>query len=103
MGLTESKIKDLHDKKFDDLYKKHKTEWDTMVDNAFEFAKKHIAGGATPRADDVLKALLPMLEVNELLRKHQEDNRARFKRFREYFGDYIIDQHLGGTSQEKKK
>lgn len=102
MGLTESKIKDLEDKKFDKLYKKHDDAWDTMVENAFEFAKQHIASGHDPRPDDILKALLPMLEVNENLRSHQEDNHARFKHFREFFGDYIIDQYLQHKEAEKK-
>ena len=102
MGLTESKIRDLKEKKFDKLYTKHEEAWRKLVRTAYEFAKKNISGGANPRPDDILKALLPMLEVNEDLRKHQEDNRARYKRFREYFGDYIIDQELAGFKEEKK-
>jgi len=94
VGLTESKIKDLEDKNFHKLYDRHKDAWNTMVGNAFDFAKQHITAGHDPRPDDILKALLPMLEVNENLRNHQEDNRARFKHFREFFGDYIIDQYL---------
>jgi hypothetical protein len=43
VGLTESKIKDLQDKKFDKLYTKHEEAWRTMVRNAFAFAKKSIA------------------------------------------------------------
>lgn len=95
MGLTESKIKDLEDKKFDKLYSKHVEDWQEMVANAYEFAKQHITAGRDPRPDDILKALLPMLEVDEDLRNHQEDNKARFKHYREYFGDYIIDKYLG--------
>jgi len=101
MGLTESKIKDLHDKKFDKLYEKHEEVWRTMVRDANGFAKEHIAGGHTPRPDDILKALVPMLEVNEILRKHQEDVRARYKRFREYFGEYIIDQELSHKAKKE--
>jgi hypothetical protein len=102
LGLTEAKIKDLKDKQFDKLYEKHKQEWEKMATDAHEFAKKHISGGHEPRPDDVLKALLPMLEVNENLRKHQEDNRARYKRFREFFGDYIVDHHRKYKPEEKK-
>ena len=102
MGLTESKIKDLHDKKFDRLYTKHEDAWRTMVRNAYAFTKKNVADGDDPRPDDILKVLLPMLEVNEELRKHQEDVHARYRRFREYFGDYIIDQELSHTPKEKK-
>jgi hypothetical protein len=93
LGLTELKIKDLHDKKFDDLYTEYEAEWIALAASAYDFTKAHISKGE-PLADDVLKTLLPMLEVNERLRKHQEDNHARYKRFREFFGEYIIEQKL---------
>jgi hypothetical protein len=92
VALTESKIKDLQDKEFDKLFKKHKDEWLEMVGVAYYFTKTNITGGNEPRQDDVLKGLLPMLEVNENLRKHQEEVHARYRRFREYFGEYIIDE-----------
>jgi hypothetical protein len=98
VGLTESKLKDLKDKKFDKLYEKHEKEWIAIADNAYAAAKDHICGGHIPRPDDVLKMLLPMLEPNETLRKHQEDVRARYKRFREAFCEYMIDKR-----QEAKK
>ena len=94
MGLTEAKIKDLEEKKFDKLYTKHEKAWLEMVGDAYEFAKEHVTGGRPPRPDDVLKLLLPELEVSKDLRNHQEDNRARFKHFRDYFGDYIIDKYF---------
>jgi hypothetical protein len=93
VGLTEAKIKDLEDKKFDKLYAKHKAEWANIVADAYDFAKQNITDGRTPRADDVLKALMVILEVNENLRNHQEEHHAKYPRFREYFGDYIIDKH----------
>lgn len=92
MGLTEAKIKDLQDKKFDKLYDKYQEEWDAMAENAYNTARDHICAGAVPRPDDVLKMLLPMLETNEHLRKHQETVHARYVRFREAFGEYMIDK-----------
>jgi hypothetical protein len=103
MGLTESKIKDLIDKKFDTLYDKHKAAWLGMVGDAYEFAEDHITGGNPPRPDDVLKLLLAELEVSEDLRKHQEDNHARYKHFREFFGDYIIDKFFQHKAAEEAK
>ena len=93
MSLTESKIKDLHDKRFDKLYEKHQDEWLEMVGNAYKVAKDNICGGNDPRQDDVLKILMPILEPNERLRKHQEENRARYKHFRESFAEYLIDAY----------
>ena len=100
MALTESKIRDLGDKKFDKLFEKHGEEWLQIAENAFVAARDHICGGNRPRPDDVLKMLLPMLEPNETLRKHQEDNRARYKRFREAFGEYIIDKYFETLPEE---
>ena len=94
MGLTESKKKELHDKKFDDLYLKHKADWRKMAKDACAFAKAHISNGEEPLADDILKFLLPMLEVNDTLRKHQEARHAKYSRYRISFGEYIVEEHL---------
>jgi hypothetical protein len=94
MALTEAKIKDLTDKKFDDLYEANKPEWKALAKTAYKHAKDNITGGKDPRPDDVAKALYPMLEVNEALRGHQEDNKARARRFVEWFVEYVIDQSL---------
>jgi len=100
MGLTESKIKDLEDKKFDKFHEKNKEEYDTMTSNAYNSARDHICGGSKPRPDDVLKMLLPMLEPNERLRKYQENVHARAPRYREAFGEYMIDKFFA-DQQEK--
>jgi hypothetical protein len=105
MGLTESKVKDLEDKEFDKLYEKHKDEWEQAVADAYSFAKNHVTAGRVPRSDDVLKALMITLEVNDNLRDHQDEVHAKYPRYREYFGDYIIDKHLPGliAAEGKKK
>jgi hypothetical protein len=38
--------------------------------------------------------LLPMLKPNKRLRAHQEENRARFKHFREAFAEFLIDRYF---------
>jgi hypothetical protein len=103
LGLTELKIKDLEEKKFDHLYKKHEKAWLQMVEDAYTFAKDHVTGGSPPRPDDVLKLLLAELEVSKDLRNHQEDHHARYKHFREYFGDYIIDKYFQHLIQQQVK
>jgi len=92
VGLTELKLKELQEKRFDRLFENDKKEWVELANHAFAAARDHICNGNPPRPDDILKMLLPMLEPNETLRKHQEDNRARFKHYRESFGEYVIDR-----------
>jgi hypothetical protein len=101
MALTESKIKDLEDKAFDDLYDNNEDEWLETVENAFVIARDCICGGRRPRQDDVLKMLLPMLEPNEKIRRHQEAVRARFKHYREAFGEYMIDKYFAAHPEEE--
>lgn len=102
MSLTESKVKDLEDKKFDRLFDKHKAEWTEITNDAFEVARDTICDGRHPRQDDVLKMLLPMLEPNETLRTHQEEHRARFKHYREAFAEYMIDIYYRTLKEPKK-
>ena len=103
MGLTESKIRDLQDKKFDSFYDKNHPEYETMTSDAYNSARDYICGGASPRPDDVLKMLLPMLETNEHLRKYQENVHARAPRYREAFGEFIIDKHFAAKAEEEQK
>lgn len=94
MSLTESKIIELHDKKFDKLFEKHKAEWMEVTGNAYQVTKDHVCGGKPPRQDDVLKVLTPMLETNETLRKHQEETKSRFKHYRDSYAEYMIDAYF---------
>lgn len=94
MALTEAKIKDLTAKKFDQLYEDKKAEWVALAKVAKKHARENITSNKEPRPDDIAKALHPMLEVNEALRGHQEDNRARGTRYVEWFVEYVIDQAL---------
>ena len=94
MSLTQTKVKELESKGFDDLYKKHKPLWDGLAANAKKYAQEHITGGANPRLDDILKMLLPMIESLDELRDHQDEAQARARRYQTYFAEYIIDKNV---------
>lgn len=102
MSLTESKLIDLQDKKFDKLLEKHEDEWMEITGNAYNVAKEHVCGGKAPRQDDVLKVLLPMLETNETLRKHQEQHKARFKHYREAYAEFMIDKYFKKLPEDQQ-
>jgi hypothetical protein len=103
LSLTESKVKDLLDKKFDELFEKHHAKWTDITNNAYVAARDHVCGGNKPRQDDVLKMLLPMLEPDETLRKHQENRKARFKKYREAFAEYMIDIYYKELDKKESK
>jgi hypothetical protein len=94
MALTESKIKELRDKKFDTLYEEHKAEWTKLAKTAYVYVKQNITGGNEPRPDDVAGVLLPVLKPHDEVRKHQDDKSARASRYVLMFTEYVIDQSL---------
>ena len=94
MGLTVSKLKNLEDKAFNELLDEERTKWRRFARDAQNFARKLTAESQTPRPDDVARFLSPMIEVDQSFRDHQEENRARGKRFVGWFTDYVIDTFL---------
>lgn len=55
-----------------------------------------------PLRDDILKMLLPALEPNTILRRHQEKNTARNRKFKQFFAEYIIEIVCFGLNVEDK-
>ena len=94
MALTEAKIKDLTDKKFDDLYTENEPVWQALATNAHAFAQSNITPGKEPRPDDIAGVLLPVLKAHDALRDHQEDNKAKASRFALMFTEYVVDQFI---------
>jgi hypothetical protein len=104
MALTEAKIKDLTDKKFDGLYTDHEAVWRALAKNAHDFAKANITPGKEPRPDDIAGVLHPVLKAHDALRDHQEDNKAKASRFTLMFTEYVVDQYLSkGADNAKAK
>jgi hypothetical protein len=101
MGLTEKKKADLHDKKWDDLFKKHREDWLGMASAVYDHVKKHVSGGNEPLPDDVLPNLKQMLEVNAKVRAHAEDNKSRYGHYREAFAEYIIEELYVEKAKQK--
>ena len=92
MALTEAKLKDLLDKDFHVLFDDHVAVWTDLATAAYDHAQTRISSTPEPRPDDIALVLIPMLEVNNTLRDHQDQYRAKPKRWVEYFADYVIDR-----------
>ncbi|PYX68820.1 MAG: hypothetical protein DMG72_22245 [Acidobacteria bacterium] len=96
MGWSESKKEMLEAKNFDKLFlhKKHRAKWVAAAQNAQNYARVNITHGQEPRPDDTAEALLPILNADTDLLKHQRENHATSKKYREAFADLIVDQVL---------
>jgi hypothetical protein len=94
VALTEAKIKDLTDKKFDELYVGDEAVWLALATNAHAFAKANITPGKEPRPDDIAGVLWPVLKAHDALRNHQEDNQAKASRWSLMFTEYVVDRFI---------
>lgn len=94
MGLTEAKKKNLEDKAFDNLFTAQRQKWERLARSAQGYARRNMTEGNQPRPDDVAQVLLPLVAVDKSFRDHQYENKARQRRYLDWFTDYIIDQIL---------
>jgi hypothetical protein len=85
VGLTEETIKDLQDKKFDQLFEKYLKEWNEMADNAFSLARAYISKGKTASwwcAKDAPSHARTARNAEEA----SEKEHAKYARYRIVFG-----------------
>ncbi len=74
------------------FYQQHQAMWQDAAQETYDFIKDNFPAGSLIRRDDVAKALVPVLEVNETLREKINTAKLRQKFWIKDFGDLIIDQ-----------
>ena len=74
------------------FYSKSPARWDTLAKRTYKFAKENFPQSAAVRRDDVAKALLPLLEVNEKLGDYLNKQKLKQKYWIRNFCDLIIDR-----------
>ena len=75
-----------------DLFDTDQAIWTGVAEQAYEFVTLNFPDGATVRQDDVAKALMPLLEINEGLTNALNEKKLRQKYWRNDFGDLILDR-----------
>ena len=70
MALTTVIRLRLEGKGFDTLFEQHQPRWTQMVQQAHALIALHVPGGQ-PTTDDVRKILLPMMELDGILRTYR--------------------------------
>jgi len=77
------------------FFEDHKSKWKTLAQRSYSFVKNNFPDKATIRIDDVAKALLPLLQVDEDLIKILNEKRLKQKFWFRDFGDLILDRTWG--------
>ena len=74
------------------LFTEHQAVWLEAAKQTKEFVTGNFPAGAKIRRDDVAKALIPILEVNETLKDKLNEQKLRGKFWIRDFVDLIIDR-----------
>jgi hypothetical protein len=86
---TEQRLKRV---KLHDLFSQHEVEWTKVAKTAYDFVKSTFPKNAKIRPDDVAKALEPIIEVDEKLRKYLDMKKLTQKYWISDFTDLIIER-----------
>jgi hypothetical protein len=74
------------------FFDKHEQAWLNAARETRAFVAGNFPKGSLIRRDDVAKAFIPILEVNEILREELNVNKLRGKFWIKDFADLIIDK-----------
>jgi hypothetical protein len=92
MALTLEAEQRLEAAELIDLYTDHEQTWRDACQETKSYVGTNFPPGALIRRDDVAKAFVTILEVNETLRTHLDGNKLRQKFWVRMFADLIIDR-----------
>jgi hypothetical protein len=92
MAMTLEKEQRLQDAELVAFFEKDHAMWAGVLARAYNFTKTDFPKDAIIRRDDLIKALLSVVEINEELRDFLNENKLRGKFWKELFVDLIIDR-----------
>jgi len=74
------------------LFNDYREEWKEMAQKAHDFIQQNFPSDYDVHPEDVSKALIPLLEVNDRLTHFLNESKLREKYWMKYFCDYILDR-----------
>jgi len=81
------------------LFTEHQEAWRAAAQRTYDFIKASFPADSAIRPDDVAKALLPILEVNEQLKAKLAKDKLKQRFWVSDFTDLIIDRVWEAISQ----
>jgi hypothetical protein len=74
------------------LFDKHRDMWLSAARKAKAYVRDNFRANSLIRRDDVAKPLIPVMTVNEELKKYLDSNKLRGRFWITFFVDLIIDR-----------
>ncbi len=79
-----------------ELFEADEDRWTDVARQTRVFLRNNFPGNAVIRRDDVAKAMVPILEVNQVLTDYLNENKIRGKHWIRDFADLIVDRAWDG-------
>jgi len=92
MALTLKVELKLQDTGLTGLYNLHQVTWLGLAKRSYAFVQDNFPNGSLIRRDDVAEALVPVLEVHDLLRHFLATKKLRQRYWHRWFCDLILDR-----------
>jgi hypothetical protein len=70
----------------------HEKHWRALAKKSHDFIKNNFPADYDVHQEDVCKALIILIEVNDLMNDYLSANKLKEKYWLKYFSDYILDQ-----------
>jgi len=93
VALSAEELQQLRDAGFENFYKDKEKLWRELASEAYRYTTGYVKPtGEAVRVDDVVKALVPALEVNQAFTDRLAEKRLTQKYWRTRFADLILDK-----------
>jgi hypothetical protein len=91
MSLTLEKLQKLRDAQLVAYLEGNAEPWVSMARRIYQFLQGEFPPDETPRPDDVLQIILPILRVNPTILAHFDERGLKQQYWFGYFADLILD------------
>lgn len=75
--------------------------WLSTISETYEFVQRNFPAGARIRKDDISKAMVTIIEVNEDFQDFRNQNKLRAKYWNMLFADLIVDRTWEQLTEEE--
>lgn len=92
MGLTLESEQRLEAAGVIQHFDQNRAAWLATITETYQFVEANFPNGAMIRKDDIAKAMIPIVEVNEAYQDFRNEQKLRAKFWNTLFADLVVDR-----------
>lgn len=84
-------------------FDENRAAWLATIRETYQFVARNFPNGALIRKDDIAKAMLPIIEVNEDYQEFRNIEKLRGKYWNTLFADLVVDRTWDDLNREENE